>query len=157
MTTTTTRTTTKASVVTKSTTTKKTTKVPAAKFLDGDAMLSLINAERERLGLSTLSIGASLTSSARVRAKEICTSFSHTRPNGKNWDTVLNKTGLTMWGENIAAGTNYTKVDLPFDAWMNSPGHYANMIKDGFNRVGIVGYYCPDGKYKYYWAQLFSS
>ena len=45
-------------------------------------VVRLVNAERAKEGLAALQMDSSLNSAAQVRAKEIVTSFSHTRPNG---------------------------------------------------------------------------
>ena len=49
-------------------------------------VIDLVNAEREKAGLTPVTKDSTLCSAAAVRAKEIATSFSHTRPEG-------------LWGE----------------------------------------------------------
>jgi Uncharacterized protein with SCP/PR1 domains len=120
-------------------------------YIDGDAMLNLINMEREKLGLNKLTLSTSLIASAKVRAKEICTLFDHTRPDGSNWSTI----NPLVRGENIAAGRG--TVAEVFNQWMNSEPHKENILRENFTTVGIAGYNCPDSHYHYYWAQLFGT
>lgn len=52
-------------------------------------VVRLVNAEREKVGLNTLVASDSLNNAAEIRANEIVTSFSHTRPGGTVCFTVL--------------------------------------------------------------------
>ena len=89
-----------------------------------------------------------------IRANEIKTSFAHSRPNGKSYSSVINITHRYS-GENIAAGQTNTKQ--VFDAWMNSPGHRANILSPNYTQMGISLEIDSSARYKYYWAQLFIS
>ena len=80
-------------------------------------VLSLVNEERAREGLSALSLNTSLSGAASVRAAEIQTSFSHTRPGGKDFSTVLKESSISYRaaGENIAYGQRTPKEVM--DGW----------------------------------------
>ena len=69
-------------------------------------MRTLINQERVTNGLSPLSTSTELNSAAIVRANEIVNTFGHVRPDGSNFNTVLDQNNITYLaaGENIAAG-----------------------------------------------------
>lgn len=116
-------------------------------------MLKLINAERAKQGLNALTTTTALTSAANARAKEIYTSFAHTRPDGSSCFTILPEFGITAGykGENIAYGQ--PTVASVMNAWMNSDGHRKNILSANFKKVGI-------GRYKvgstYYWVQIFT-
>jgi uncharacterized protein YkwD len=119
-------------------------------------ILSLINTERAKVGAPALKLSSELCSAADIRAKEIAQSFSHTRPNGSSFYTVLDDIGYSgsrSSGENIAAGNS--SAAATFEQWMNSQGHYENMMKSGYKYMGI-GFYQTSSGYKYHWAQLFS-
>jgi hypothetical protein len=60
--------------------------------------------------------------------------------------------GANAWGENIAAG--YSSPSSVMNAWMNSPGHRANILSTNFREIG-VGYYAGGGDYYQYWVQDF--
>lgn len=85
--------------------------------------------------------------------------FDHVDPEGADPFDRMEAAGFggaLPWGENIAAG--YTTADEVVDAWMNSPGHCANVLEPTYGALG-VGYYerldDPAGAI-YYWTQEFA-
>lgn len=117
-------------------------------------ILNLVNEERAKAGLSPLSLEADITAAANVRAKEIVQSFSHTRPNGSSFSTVLAEQGVSYRGsgENIAWGQKTPEQVM--NGWMNSDGHRANILNGNFRNLG-VGHY-QDANGVNYWVQLFT-
>ncbi|MDU6263484.1 MAG: CAP domain-containing protein [Anaerocolumna aminovalerica] len=118
-------------------------------------VLKLVNAERVKGGLHELTMSSALTAPANKRAQEIKTQFSHTRPNGTQWSTVLNEYGISVRtaGENLAYG--YNTPEAVVEGWMNSPGHRANIMNSNFNQIGIGVY--KDSNGTVYCTQLFSN
>ena len=120
-----------------------------------DEVIRLVNVERAKEGLAPLSAYDSLTAAAQIRAGEIVTSFSHTRPDGSECFTVLDETGAKegtyAWGENIAAG--YSTAAEAVEGWMNSSGHRANILNPDFTHIGVG--YAAGGAYRYSWVQMF--
>lgn len=118
-------------------------------------VLKLVNVERVKGGLHELTMSSVLTAPANKRAQEIKTSFSHTRPNGTQWSTVLDEYGVSVRtaGENLAYG--YNTPEAVVDGWMNSPGHRANIMNGNFNKIGIGVY--TDSNGTVYCTQLFSN
>lgn len=94
-----------------------------------------VNNIRVEYGLNTLKWDGKLEQVAEVRARECCQSFSHTRPNGKQWYTVNSK---IQGGENLAYGFN-TATDV-VNAWMDSPSHRDNILYDEFKTMAIAIY-----------------
>lgn len=115
-------------------------------------MLTLINKERKAAGKSVLVMDKNLYKTAQLRAKEIVTKFSHTRPDGTGCFTAFPDTQVSM-GENIAEG--YYKPSSAMGAWMKSASHKSNILKSAYKSVGIACYYVPGSKYSYYWVQCF--
>ena len=117
-------------------------------------VLKLVNQERAKGGLQPLTMSSALTAPANKRAQEIKTKFSHTRPNGTQWSTVLDEFGVSVRtaGENLAYG--YNTPEAVVEGWMNSPGHRANIMNANFNKIGI-GVYNSNGTV--YCTQLFSN
>lgn len=118
---------------------------------DGDvelAVIDMINNYRVAEGLGTLAYSAELSAAADIRAKEIVSNFSHTRPDGSLWYTA----GTGIMGENIAKG--YSTSDTVVDAWMNSEGHRKNILTKNYTTTG-VGCYYDSSTDTYYWVQLF--
>lgn len=118
-------------------------------------VLELVNEERAKVGVEPLELNFSLISAADVRAEEACECFSHTRPDGSLFSTVLDDLGVSYYcsGENIAAGSSSAKVTV--QQWINSPGHYENIINPAFTQLGVGYYYDKDSTYQHYWTQIF--
>ena len=115
-------------------------------------VIELVNAERTSRGLSALSMSSEASKAADVRAKEIVTKFSHTRPDGSSCFTVLSQMGVSYKkaGENIAYGQNSPEEVV--NAWMNSPSHRENILSTGFNEIGVSSYKVGS---TIYWTQMF--
>ena len=144
---------TKATTTTKKPTTKKTTtaittgSVATAQY--ESEVLRLVNIERAKQGLAALFAGsAAAMQAADIRAAEIKTSFSHTRPNGSSCFTALEEAGVSYRaaGENIASG--YRTPSAVVEGWMNSDGHRSNILSKNFTHLA-VGYDNNN------WVQLF--
>ena len=114
---------------------------------------ALVNQERAKAGLAPLTVNARAAAAAQVRAKEITTSFSHTRPDGSSFSTALKEAGVSFRrsGENIAYGQRSPQAVM--DVWMNSSGHRANILNPNFTEIG-VGHYTNAAGVNY-WTQLF--
>ena len=119
-----------------------------------EQVVKLVNEERAKAGLSELTMDTNLTAAANTRAKEIKEVFSHTRPDGSSFSTVLKEHGVTYRGsgENIAWGQKTPKQVM--NGWMNSDGHRANILNKNFKNIGI-GYY-QDENGTNHWVQLFT-
>ena len=121
-------------------------------------VLDLVNKEREKEGLAALTWGTTCESAAQVRAGEIVTSYSHTRPDGSEWKTVcpIPSTGGYA-GENLAGGISSVSPETVVRAWMNSPEHKANILSPNFTKLAVGFVFDPNSKYKTYWSQFFST
>ena len=117
-------------------------------------VVDLVNAERAKEGLAPLVLNTRVNSAAQVRAEEIVSSFSHTRPDGTSFSTALKEQNINYRraGENIAWGQKTPEEVV--NAWMNSSGHRANIMNSAFTTIG-VGYYQHNGIN--YWCQLFTA
>lgn len=118
-------------------------------------VLVLVNKERAKEGLSALSMSDTLLPPANTRAKEIKEVFSHTRPDGRSWSTVLDdyKISVQTAGENLAYG--YNTPEAVVTGWMNSSGHRANILNANYKNIGIGVY--TDSNGTVYCTQLFSN
>ena len=58
-------------------------------------------------------------------------------------------------GENIAGGQK--TLDEVMEAWLNSPEHCVNIMKDSYSEVGIAVVLNEDSTYGIYWTQNFGS
>ena len=109
--------------------------------------LDQVNQQRQNAGLAALAWNEDLASCSVVRASEITTTFSHTRPSGQDWYTLSPD---LMYGENLAYG--YSSPDGVVTGWMNSPAHKANIMNAAYRTCGI-GVYVANNTW--YWAQEF--
>ena len=126
------------------------TPVASARIVSRSALaaqlVAEVNAERAQRGLTRLSEDSDLTAAARIRAREIASVFSHTRPDGSSCFTVSEK----AYGENIARG--HGSVDRVMAAWMSSAGHRANILRASYGSIGVC---CLQIDGVYCWVQLF--
>ena len=113
----------------------------------------LVNKERNAYGLPPVRISPLLSESANIRAGELKTSFSHTRPDGTSCYTAISELGIrySAVAENIAYGQK--NPESVMNAWMNSSGHRANILNEKMQYIG-VGVFYQDGVY--YWSQFFA-
>lgn len=64
---------------------------------------------------------------------------------------VLEKCGLSLVGENVAYG--YTKAGAVLKAWLDSPGHRANILEPRYRQLGVGARKSDAGVW--YLAQVF--
>ena len=121
-----------------------------------DEVFRLINIERAYAGLSPLIKDDALTQAAKIRCVEIITDFSHIRPEGNSCFTALQEAGASYSkaGGNIAIGQN--NPDQVVAAWMDSPGHRANIMDPGFSRIGVAVRPAGGAYGGYAWTQFFA-
>ena len=123
-------------------------------------MYSIINQRRAENGLAALALDGSLIQVASFRAAEMAhldngtSQVSHTRPNGTSFSTVAKNVygiGYSVIGENIC--DVISSASGAMTAFMNSPGHKANILGN-YTKVGIGVAQASDGTY--YWVQIFT-
>lgn len=116
-------------------------------------VVRLTNSARSKNGYAALVEDGALSEAAAVRAREIARSFSHTRPSGASFSSALSESGVSYLraGENIASGQKSASEVV--NAWMNSPGHRANILNSSYSRIGSASVNI-DGTL--YWVQLFA-
>ncbi|MFJ8594748.1 CAP domain-containing protein [Streptomyces sp. NPDC093598] len=129
---------------TPSRTATKAPKAPSASAaLSGESaaaaqVLSLVNEERAKVGCSPVAANSALTDLAQSYSEDMAARgfFDHTDPDGRTpWDRA-EKAGISnLGGENIARGQ--ADAAAVMDAWMNSPGHRANILNCDFKTLGV--------------------
>ena len=137
--------------------------VPLAAFFDLDEgsdlkllaadIVDLVNAERVNAGISPL-IGMQLLNAAAVaRAAECESLYSHTRPDGRRFDTVWDDLNISSRGrgENLDAGVDSAREVV--QRWVDSPTHKECMMEPTWEKVGAGVHRGADGTL--YWAVLF--
>jgi uncharacterized protein YkwD len=142
--------------------------VPAFNAAYEQRVVELVNQERAKVGLPPLKRSENLTKAARYYSADMnqddyfgvkgSEHDTFDRVNGKLVETCGVWERIAVYysgasGENIAAG--YPTPEAVMDAWMNSPGHKANILSQYNWEVGTGFYQGESGYYFSYWAQDF--
>lgn len=123
-----------------------------------------INLERTKAGLSALKLDARLSAAARGHAKDMADRNFFDHHSGRvGFDTPgdrIHQAGSfeQAWAENIAflQGEPDSSIVATFvTGWMNSPGHFKNIMTASFTHTGIGVFKSGDGRV--YGVQVFSS
>lgn len=103
-------------------------------------LLSLHNQARAQAGLQPLALDGQAERAAKAHAEDMRARnfFDHITPEG--WDPgarlrMTGASGYSGFGENIIIGSQTAQA--MHDAWMNSPGHRANILSPQFTHVGF--------------------
>jgi uncharacterized protein YkwD len=82
--------------------------------------------------------------------------FSHTGSDGLSVGDRVTNTGYvwTAIGENIAA--DQPTIDIVMKAWLDSPGHCANIMSASHMEIGAASYAVSGSDYPIYWTQDFA-
>ncbi len=110
----------------------------AATSMRGD-LYRLINQERVKAGLSALNTNSYLNACSAIRIEELFQSPSHTRPDGRDWRTVLEDKNLPVdvaYSGEIWCG-GYSTAASALEAFMNSSDHREILMDDKFNFMGV--------------------
>ena len=100
----------------------------------GIDVAKMINRERAKKGLKPLKWDETLYKCAQRRCKEISVKYAHVRPDGSSCGTICE----AYHGENIVAGHN-TPIGAHL-SWVNSKGHYENVVRPEFTRVAVAAF-----------------
>lgn len=121
----------------------------SADYSQAADVLTDVNKERRKAGVPALTMDAELQQAAMQRAAELSLNYDHTRPDGTPCVSVCDKAS----GENIAYGVAFLGPEEIMDAWMNSPGHRANILRGDYKSIGLGCFYQKNGSR--WWVQLF--
>ncbi|MFD7279295.1 CAP domain-containing protein [Streptomyces sp. NPDC059862] len=116
-------------------------------------VLKLVNEERAKAGCSPLAANSALAELAGDFSDAMAAQgfFDHTDPSGATpWDRAEAAGITSLGGENIARGQ--ADAQAVMDAWMNSPGHRANILNCDFKTLGVGVHYGSGGPW---WTQNF--
>lgn len=116
-------------------------------------LLEAINAEREKAGIKPLKRNSVLAKGAKTRAEELTRQWSHERPNGQKWVTVLPVSfqQKAQW-EYIHSG-HATPQEI-IDWYMSQTDN--KILNPNYQDVGIGYFYKADSNEKHYWVVIFS-
>jgi len=118
-------------------------------------VIRLVNVERSKRGLQTLSANWQLSRVARYKSQDMIDKgyFSHTSPTYGSPFKMMEAFGIrySAAGENIAMGQRSPQEVM--NAWMNSPGHRNNILSTSFYQIGVG--LAKDRNGRMYWTQMF--
>lgn len=118
---------------------------------DDCKLLLLVNQARQQNNLNLLVQYQNCQNEANYHADDMNVKnyFSHTSADGTTTEQRMNNFNISgLWGENIAYSSSPT-ADQIFNAWMNSPGHRANILNANFKSMA-------NGSSGSYYVQCFS-
>ena len=116
------------------------------------SLYNSVNKYREENSKDSVTNNAPLQKTGDIRAKEIIQKWSHTRPNGKSWTTVLTANGISTkelkTGENLAKITATAKstysssyinqiAETLHTSLINSPTHRSVILNGSYCLVGV--------------------
>lgn len=108
--------------------------------LTRSGIISETNSQRVQVSLKKLTESKKLDASAQIKADDILARayFEHTSPDGKTVSDLVGTQGYEFIrvGENLALGGFPTDADV-VAAWMNSPGHKANLVDPSYTEIGV--------------------
>lgn len=117
------------------------------------AILSLVNTERTKAGCPVLTASSPLDGLAQAFSEDMAARnfFDHTDPDGHTpWDRAKARGITGLGGENIARGQ--ADAEAVMTAWMNSPGHRANILNCDYRTLGVGIHFGSGGPW---WTQDF--
>ena len=109
--------------------------------LSRSGVINWTNTERSKNGLQALNENNRLNSSAQAKVNDMFTKqyFDHVSPSGRSVSDLADDTDYEylIIGENLALGNFKDDNDL-VQAWMNSPGHRANILNEKYRDIGVA-------------------
>jgi uncharacterized protein YkwD len=120
-----------------------------------DAVLALVNQARAAAGCGAVTADPALAAVARAHSADMRDRgfFSHDNPDGLSPFDRAEAAGISYArAENIAYGQRDAAAVM--DAWMNSPGHRANIENCSLRTLGVGVAEGPGGPW---WTQLFGA
>lgn len=104
-------------------------------------ILKYTNKERTSQSLSSLSLNEKLNKVATRKVNDLFNKeyFEHISPNGEGASDIASDIGYEylIIGENLAMGV-FHSGQVIVEAWMDSPGHRANILNNKYTEIGIA-------------------
>jgi uncharacterized YkwD family protein/spore coat assembly protein SafA len=118
-------------------------------------VIRLTNIERSKNGLPALTQNWELSRVARYKSADMANKgyFAHQSPTYGSPFTMMQNFGIkfSAAGENIAYGQRTPQEVVT--AWMNSPGHRANILSRSYSQIGVG--FARNSSGTAYWTQMF--
>ena len=109
--------------------------------LSVDEVFTWTNINRGEYGFPPFLLNETLSVAAEIKVDDMFSKeyFEHVSPDGIDIDDIMEQAKYTYIsvGENLALG-NFKDERALVIAWMESPGHRANILNDSFTEIGIA-------------------
>ncbi len=109
-------------------------------YTNNSDIIKYTNKERAKESLAPLLANSTLDIIAGKRADDLFTNqyFEHESPDGQSASDLAKQTGYDylLIGENLAMGSFSDEEEI-VTAWMDSPGHRANILNDKYQEIGV--------------------
>ncbi|AFR09072.1 CAP domain-containing protein [Nocardiopsis alba] len=102
------------------------------------AVVNLVNEERAAQGCDPVHVDGRLTAAAQEHSEDMAARdyMAHDNPDGEGPGDRARRHGYSSWGaENVAKGQS--SAEQVMEAWMNSPGHRANILNCDLTAIGV--------------------
>lgn len=120
-------------------------------------VVASVNGHRANMGLRPVRVDARLNAAAQAQSDHMARTrnMTHLGAGGTNAGQRISDTGYrwSTWAENVAFGQS-TPAQVMV-AWMNSPGHRANILNGRFAEIGIAKTKVPNGPT--YWTMVLAT
>lgn len=137
--------------------TASTDAIPSGDYFS--AMLTAVNQERAKQGVPALCMNKKLQAAAQRHSDDMAKNnyMAHDGADGSTMSQRITQAGYEWDGcaENVAAGQE--EVVSVMKGWIESPGHYENIMNKDYTMFGTAFSYNKDSTYGIYWTQDFAS
>ena len=110
-------------------------------FLTKSGVIKSTNAQRTAQNLPPLIENSKLDAAALAKAQDMIKNqyFTHASPSGAGPSDLAKNAGYQFLaiGENLAMG-DFADDEALVQAWMNSPGHRANILNSRYTEIGVA-------------------
>ena len=110
-----------------------------ASAITTSAVLDLTNQSRTSQGIAALTYNTTLEAAAQAKANDMIARqyFAHNTPDGKTPWTFFDAVDYAYLSAEENLAVHFTDVEPLQEAWMNSPGHKANILNSSFKEMGV--------------------
>lgn len=113
-------------------------------------LLASMNSRRTAEGLPELIMDNRICALASLRAEECTQAFSATRPDGRNWSSILADYGYDRWSHSaeirIYASRGFP-ADILVDTWMSKASDKSIILSSDYSYCGIGVAYAGNTMY----------
>jgi uncharacterized protein YkwD len=126
-------------------------------------VIALTNFHRQQAGLSPLQANPVLAAVAQSHTENMIVKdfYAHQDPSGLRASDRIRQAGYSYQSAAENIGVGFSTAEGVVQAWMNSPGHRANILNPILQEIGVGFYFMANDpgstNYRYYWTQNFGT